>query len=175
MKSGTIGSLSSQAFCSCSAIFFWPATGSVAFHLSSSPVAVASLKCAKLPVLTASWPDGTYVFSCMLLKKNPYGVAVPAVCQSSVTNFVLVSFGNQEPQSGSSLTLASIPMSCRFFVMICSDATQSDQPEITCTSKLTRLPCGSKSLSPSYLNPLSVSSFFAAAVLYVARRFASAF
>ena len=84
----------------------------------------------------------------MLLKKNPYGEPVAAVCQSSVTNFVLVAFGNHSPQSGSSLTLASMPMSWRFFVMIWSEATQSDQPEMTWTVKLTVLPFGSTSSLP---------------------------
>src|SRR5688572_1903138 len=100
MNSGTIGSFCSQSFCTCAANFFCPATSSVVFHLSSRLVAVASWKCAKLPVLTASCPLGRYVLRCMLLKKNPYGEPVAAVCQSSVTNFVLVAFGNHEPQSG---------------------------------------------------------------------------
>ena len=79
----------------------------------------------------------------MLLKKKPKGEPVAAVCQSRVTIFVLVAFGNQEPQSGSSFTFASMPMSFRFFVMIWSEATQSDQPEMTWTSNLTRSPFGS--------------------------------
>src|SRR6266545_5082203 len=108
----------------------------------------------------------------MLLKKKPYGEPVAAVCQSSVTVFVLVAFGNHEPQSGSSFTPASMPMSCRFLVMICSDATQSDHPEITWTSKATGLPFGSISFEPLYVKPLSVSSFFAADWSYVASSFA---
>jgi hypothetical protein len=127
-----------------------------------------------LPVLTASSPEGTYVLLCMLLKKYPYGEPVAAVCQSSVTNFVLVAFGNHEPQSGSSLTLASMPMSWRFLEMIWSEATQSDQPEMTWIWKATGLPFGSSSLSPLYLNPASVSVFLAADGLYVERRLASA-
>ena len=107
-----------------------------------------SWKCAKFPVLTASSPDGTYVFLCMLLKKNPYGEPVAAVCHRSVTNFVLVAFGNHSPQSGSSLTRASMPMSWRFFVMIWSEATQSDQPEMTWIVKLTLSPLGSTSSLP---------------------------
>ena len=46
-------------------------------------------------------------------------------------------FGYQAPQSGSSATFESIPMSRRFFVMIWFEATQSDQPEITWMSSLT--------------------------------------
>ena len=69
-------------------------------------------------MLTASSPDGTNVLRCMLLKKKPKGEAVAAVCQSRVTVFVLVAFGYHEPQSGSSFTFASMPMSFRFFVMI---------------------------------------------------------
>ena len=46
--------------------------------------------------------------------------------------------------------------------MIWFDATQSDQPEITCMSRLTGLPFGSMSWLPLYVKPASVSSFFAA-------------
>src|SRR3954454_774276 len=60
-----------------------------------------------------------------------------------------------------------MPMLCRFFVMIWFDATQSDQPEITWMSRLTALPFGSVSLLPLYVNPASVSTFFAAVGLYV--------
>ena len=105
------------------------------------------------------------MFLCMLLKKYPYGEPVAAVCQSRVTNFVLVAFGYHEPQSGSSLTLASMPTAWRFLEMIWSEATQSDQPEITWIWKETGLPFGSSSLSPSYLKPLSVNIFLAAAGL----------
>src|SRR5688572_4021414 len=143
MKIGTTGSFASQTFCTCVAIRFCFATFSSAFQLSSSCVAVRSWKWAKLPVFTASCPDGRYVLRCMLLKKNPYGDPVAAVCHISVANFVLVAFGYHEPQSGSSLTPASMPMSCRFLEMICSDATQSDQPEMTWIVKLTAFPLGS--------------------------------
>ena len=61
-------------------------------------------------------------------------------------------------------------MPCRFFVMIWFDATQSDQPEITWMSSETALPFGSISLLPLYVNPASVSSFFAAVGLYVDER-----
>src|SRR3954471_23326043 len=174
MKSGTIGSFWSQSFCTWFAIFFWPATSSVFFQRSSSAVAAESRKCAKLPVFTASCPLGRYVFSCMLLKKNPYGDPVAAVCHSRVTNFVLVAFGNHEPQSGSSFTLASIPISCRFFAMIWSDATQSDQPEMTWIWELTGLPFGSIRSLPLYVKPAPVRSAFAAEGLYAAIFFASA-
>src|SRR5829696_919029 len=131
MNSGTIGSWSSQRLESFVVSVFCFATSRVDFHWSRSEVAVAFWKWAKLPVLTASSPEGTNVLRCMLLKKNPNGDAVAAVCHISVTCFVLVAFGYQSPQPGSSFTLASIPMSFRFFVMIWSEATQSDQPAIT--------------------------------------------
>src|SRR3954463_116803 len=95
-------------------------------------------------------------------KKKPYGDACEPFCQSSVGFFVANAFGNHEFQSGSSATFESMPMSLRFFVMIWFDATQSDQPEITWMSSETALPFGSKSLLPLYVNPASVSSFFAA-------------
>src|SRR5207249_3829309 len=80
-----------------------------------------------------------------------------------------------EFQSGSSFVVESMPMSFRFFVMICSEATQSDQPEITWGESSTALPLGSIRLPPLYENPLSVSSFFAAVGLYVASCFAADF
>ena len=80
--------------------------------------------------------------------KKPYGEACEPFCQSRVGFFVANAFGNQEFQSGSSFTFESMPMSCRFFVMIWFDATQSDQPEITWMSRLTGLPFGSISLLP---------------------------
>ena len=49
--------------------------------------------------------------------------------------------------SGSILTDASIPTACRLRATICSDATQSDQPPITCIWKLTGLPFGSISFA----------------------------
>src|SRR3954465_7925383 len=100
-----------------------------------------------------------------LAKKKPYGDACDPFCQSSVGFFVAYAFGNHELKSGSSFTFESIPKSRRFFVMIWFDATQSDQPEITWMSSVTGLPRGSSSLLPSYLHPLSVRSFFAAAGL----------
>ena len=45
--------------------------------------------------------------------------------------------GCQAPQSGSSATWESIPMSRRFLVMIWFEATQSDQPAMTWMSSLT--------------------------------------
>src|SRR5947209_16118088 len=85
-----------------------------------------------------------------------------------------MAFGCQEPQSGSSATFELMPMALRFFVMIWFDATQSDQPEITWMSSLTGLPFGSTRLLPLYVNPASVSIFFAAVGLYVAAALACA-
>ena len=65
-----------------------------------------------------------------------------------------------------------MPIACRFFVMICSDATQSDQPEITWIWKLTGLPFGSIRLLPLYVKPFEVSRDFAAVGLYDASCFA---
>src|SRR5580765_600358 len=162
MNSGITGSFCSQSACSCVAYFFWADTLRFAFHWFRRFVAVLSWKCAKFPVLTASSPDGRYVFLCMLLKKKPYGEPVAAVCHRSVTNFVLVAFGNHSPQPGSSLTLASMPMSWRFLVMIWSEATQSDQPEMTWIVNLTLSPLGSTRSLPLYLKPFDVSIRFAA-------------
>ena len=103
--------------------------------------------------------------------KNPYGDACEPFCQSSVGFLVANAFGYHEFQSGSSLTLESMPMPCRFFVMIWFEATQSDQPEITWMSSETALPFGSISLLPLYVNPASVRSFFAAVGLYVESSF----
>src|SRR5205809_7200168 len=86
-----------------------------------------------------------------------------------------MAFGCQAPPSGSSATLELIPIALRFLVMIWFEATQSDQPEITWMSSETGLPFGSSSLLPLYVNPLSVSSFFAASGLYVAAAFAAFF
>ena len=61
---------------------------------------------------------------------------------------MLDAFGYHEFQSGSSFTFESMPIACRFFVMIWSEATQSDQPEITWMSRLTALPFGSISWLP---------------------------
>ena len=61
---------------------------------------------------------------------------------------MLAALGYHELKSGSSLAVASMPMSCRFLVMICSEATQSDQPEITWISNETGLPFGSIRLLP---------------------------
>ena len=47
-----------------------------------------------------------------------------------------------------------MPIACRFLVMICSEATQSDQPEITWIWNETGLPFGSISLLPLYVKPL---------------------
>src|SRR5207253_2043045 len=122
--------------------------------------------CAQLPVFVASWPEGVY-FNCeRLLRKKLYGEAIEAVCHSSVGFFVADAFGYHEFQSGSSFTLESMPIAWRFFVMIWFEATQSDQPEITWMSRLTGLPFGSSNVEPLYVNPASVSSFFAAVELY---------
>src|SRR5580765_2803384 len=86
-----------------------------------------------------------------------------------------MAFGAQPPQSGSSLTFESIQIAWRFFVMIWFEATQSDQPEITWMSSLTGLPFGSMSVLPLYVNPLSVSIFFAAAGSYFAAAVAATF
>ena len=80
--------------------------------------------------------------------KNPNGEPWPPTCQSSVGFFVLDAFGYHEFQSGSSFSLELMPIAWRFFAMIWSEATQSDQPEITWMSRLTGLPCGSISLLP---------------------------
>ena len=61
---------------------------------------------------------------------------------------MLEALGYQEFQSGSSWTVASMPTAWRFLVMICSEATQSDQPEITWIWNETGLPFGSTSLLP---------------------------
>src|SRR4051794_39823617 len=100
--------------------------------------------------------------------KNPNGDPCEAFCHRSDGAFVDEAFGYQEFQSGSSATFESMPIAWRFFVMIWFDATQSDQPEITWMSSVTALPFGSMSLLPLYVNPASVSSFFAAVGLYVA-------
>src|SRR5579872_962739 len=131
--------------------------------------------CAQLPVFVASWPEGVYLSCERLDRKYPYGDACDAFCQSRLGNFVADAFGYHEFQSGSSATFESMPIAWRFFVMIWFDATQSDQPEITWMSRLTGLPCGSMSVEPLYVKPLSVSSFFAAVGLYAAAALAVAF
>ena len=94
----------------------------------------------------------------------------PPFCQSSVGFFVVDAFGYHEFQSGSSTSFESIPIAERFLAMIWSDATQSDQPEITWMSRLTGLPFGSISWLPLYVKPAAVSVAFAAVGLYVAQR-----
>src|SRR6476659_2250863 len=111
----------------------------------------------------------------MFEKKYPYGEPWEAFCQSSVGNFVADAFGYHEFQSGSSATFESIPIAWRFCVMIWFDATQSDQPEITGMSSETGFPFGSMRLLPLYVNPASVSIFFAAAGSYLAAAVAAAF
>src|SRR3954453_4466659 len=105
--------------------------------------------------------------------KNPNGEPAEPTCQSSVGFFVLEAFGYHAFQSGSSLTFESIPIPRRFRVMIWSEATQSDQPEMTWMSSDTASPFGSMSWLPLYVNPASVSSFFAAAWSYLASAAAS--
>src|SRR3954447_26359431 len=129
---------------------------------------------AQLPVFVASCPVGVN-FSCERFeRKNPYGEPWEAFCHSRVGNFVEDALGYHEFQSGSSATFESIPIAWRFFVMIWFDATQSDQPEITWMSSETGLPLGSMRLLPLYVNPASVSIFFAAVGLYVAAALACA-
>src|SRR6478609_8146572 len=171
MKSGTIGIWSRKIDSSCVAIECCFFESSVTFHWFSSPVAWALYVCDPLPVVEASWPDGIREFCDRLALKNPYGDACEPFCQSSVGFLVANAFGYHEFQSGSSLTLESMPMPCRFFVMIWFEATQSDQPEITWMSSETALPFGSNSLLPLYVNPASVSTFLAAVGLYVESSF----
>src|SRR6185503_706740 len=97
-----------------------------------------------------------------------YGDPRDATCQRRVGFFVEKAFGNQSPHEASSFTCESMPMSRRFFVMIWFDATQSDQPEMTWMFSWTGFPFGSSRVSPLYVNPASVSVFFAAVGLYVA-------
>src|SRR5271169_1757087 len=115
-----------------------------------------------------------YAFWLMLAKKNAYGEAMEAPCQSSVGVFVDAAFGYHEFQSGSSAGLELMPIAWRFLVMIWIDATQSDQPEITWMFSVTGLPFGSISVLPLYVKPFAISNAFAAAGLYVASAFASA-
>src|SRR5882757_227949 len=175
MKSGTIGMLSRKIVSSCVAIACCFFGSSVTFHWLSRSVACGLAVCDQLPVADASVPDGMSEFCERFALKYPYGDACEPFCQSSVGFFVANAFGNQEPQSGSSFTFESMPMSWRFFVMIWFEATQSDQPEITWMSSETALPFGSMSLLPLYVNPLSVSSFFAPVGSYFAIAFARAF
>ena len=56
---------------------------------------------------------------------------------------------------------------------ICSEATQSDQPEITWMFSVTGLPFGSISWLPLYVKPFEVSIAFAAVGLYVASALAA--
>src|ERR1022692_359017 len=97
-----------------------------------------------------------------------------APCQSSVGAFVDAAFGYHEFQSGSSATLELMPIALRFFVMICSEATQSDHPEMTWMFNVTGFPFGSISWLPLYVKPFATSNAFAAAGLYFASAFASA-
>src|SRR3954449_748336 len=106
--------------------------------------------------------------------KNPNGDPCEAFCHRSDGAFVDDAFGYHEFQSGSSATFELMPIAWRFFEMIWSDATQSDQPEITWMSRLTGLPFGSISELPLYVKPASVSSFFAPVGLYMAAAFACA-
>src|SRR3954452_17253682 len=145
------------------------------FHWSRRFVACASKVCSQFPVVEASSPEAMSAFCDRLAKKKPYGEACDPFCQSSVGFFVAKAFGNQEFQSGSSFTFESMPIACRFFVMIWFEATQSDHPEMTWMSSDTALPFGSISLLPLYVKPLSVSSFFAAFGLYVESSFDWAF
>ncbi len=99
-------------------------------------------------MFVASCPDATNALLEKLALKKPNGEPCPPTCQSRVGFFVLAAFGYHEFQSGSSFSLELIPIACRFLTMIWSEATQSDQPEITWTSRLTGLPCGSISVLP---------------------------
>src|SRR6266568_7681669 len=130
MKSGTMGMLLRKIFSSFVAIACCCAGSSVTFHWLRRPVAAASYVCDQLPVVEASCPGGINEFWDRFELKKPYGDACEPVCQSSVGFFVAKAFGNQEFQSGSSFTFESIPIACRFLVMIWFEATQSDQPEI---------------------------------------------
>src|SRR6476646_8516123 len=94
--------------------------------------------------------------------------------QRSDTTLVLIAFGCHAPQSGSSFTDASMPTSRRLRVMICSEATQSDQPPMTWIWKDTRSPFGSKRLLPLYVKPAAVNAFFAASGSKAAIAFARA-
>src|SRR2546430_17678847 len=150
-----------NSFSSCVAMPCCCSGLSVTFHLASSGVAFGSNVCDQLPVEDESFPDGSTEFCPRFALKYPYGDACDAVCQSSVGLLVANAFGNHEFQSGSSLTFESIPIPCRFLVMIWFEATQSDQPEITWMSRLTALPFGSSNVLPLYVKPASVSVFFA--------------
>src|SRR3954453_4754444 len=118
------------------------------FQVFRSRVALPLLKCSQLPVGLASVPGGMNAFLERLAWKKPYAEPREATCQRSVGAFVEKAFGYQSPQDGSSLTFESIPIACRFFVMIWFEATQSDQPEMTWMSSLTRLPFGSMRSPP---------------------------
>ncbi len=133
-------------------------------------IAAATEFRSKLPSASASCPVGTTCDGSKCEKKYAYGVGSPwPFDQIRLGEVPLTALSDvHAAQSGSILTEASMPTACRLRETICSEATQSDQPPMTCIWKLTGLPFGSISFPPLYVKPPSVNAFFAASGSYVA-------